>query len=155
MINYNYTTQSTIDSLNFSSTTEEAAGDTTFSHTNNFNNVGYCTNFGNGGRATSDGHWDYVLGTYVVAVGSVRVRGLSVNYSSSLAEIINSNISRNLEIKIGFTTAEEGANDVRVRFKNILNPRLNLLISVLCISRVPQGDLVYLFHNHSAVDGSP
>ena len=92
-INYNYTTQSTIDSLNFSSTTEEAAGDTTFSHTNNFNNVGYCTNFGNGGRATSDGHWDYVLGTYVVAAGSVRVRGLSVNYSSSLAEIINSNIS--------------------------------------------------------------
>jgi len=92
-INYNYTTQSTIDSLNFSSTTEEAAGDTTFSHTNNFNNVGYCTNFGNGGRATSDGHWDYVLGTYSVAVGSVRVRGLSVNYSSSLAEIINSNIS--------------------------------------------------------------
>ena len=92
-INYNYTTQSTIDSLNFSSTTEEAAGDTTFSHTNNFNNVGYCTNFGNGGRSTSDGHWDYVLGTYSVAVGSVRVRGLSVNYSSSLAEIINSNIS--------------------------------------------------------------
>ena len=92
-INYNYTTQSTIDSLNFSSTTEEAAGDTTFSHTNNFNNVGYCTNFGNGGRATNDGHWDYVLGTYNVAVGSVRVRGLSVNYSSSLAEMINSNIS--------------------------------------------------------------
>ena len=92
-INYNYTTQSTIDSLNFSSTTEEAAGDTTFSHTNNFNNVGYCTNFGNGGRATSDGHWDYVLGTYSVAASSVRVRGLSVNYSSSLAEIINSNIS--------------------------------------------------------------
>ena len=92
-INYNYNTQSTIDSLNFSSTTEEAAGDTTFSHTNNFNNEGYCTNFGNGGRSTSDGHWDYVLGTYNVAVGSVRVRGLSVNYSSSLAEIINSNIS--------------------------------------------------------------
>ena len=92
-INYNYTTQSTIDSLNFSSTTEEAAGDTTFSHTNNFNNVGYSTNFGNGGRATNDGHWDYVLGTYNVAVGSVRVRGLSVNYSSSLAEMINSNIS--------------------------------------------------------------
>ena len=92
-INYNYNTQSTIDSLNFSSTTEEESGDTTFSHTNNFNNVGYCTNFGNGGRSTSDGHWDYVLGTYNVAVGSVRVRGLSVNYSSSLAEIINSNIS--------------------------------------------------------------
>jgi hypothetical protein len=92
-INYNYTAQSTRDSLNFSSTTEEAAGDTTFSHTSSFNNEGYCTTFGNGGHDTSDGHWDYVLGTYNVAVGSVRVRALSVNYSSSLAEMINSNIS--------------------------------------------------------------
>ena len=92
-INYNYTAQSTRDSLNFSSTTEAASGDTTFSHTSSFSNEGYCTNFGNGGHDTSDGHWDYVLGTYNVAVGSVRVRGLSVNYSSSLAEMINSNIS--------------------------------------------------------------
>ena len=92
-INYNYTAQSTRDSLNFSSTTEEASGDTTFSHTSSFSNEGYCTNFGNGGHGTSDGHWDYVLGTYNVAVGSVRVRALSVNYSSNLAEMINSNIS--------------------------------------------------------------
>jgi len=92
-INYNYTAQSTRDSLNFSSTTEEAAGDTTFSHTNNFNNEGYCTNFGNGGHGSTDGNWDYVLGTYDVNVGSVRVRALSVNYSSSLAEMINANIS--------------------------------------------------------------
>ena len=92
-INYNYTAQSTRDSLNFSSTTEEASGDTTFSHTSSFSNEGYCTNFGKGGHGTSDGHWDYVLGTYNVAVGSVRVRALSVNYSSSLAEMINSNIS--------------------------------------------------------------
>ena len=91
-INYNYTAQSTRDSLNFSSTTEEASGDTTFSHTSSFSNEGYCTNFGNGGHGSTDGNWDYVLGTYDVNVGSVRVRALSVNYSSSLAEMINSNI---------------------------------------------------------------
>ena len=92
-INYNYTAQSTRDSLNVSSITEEAAGDTTFSHTNTFNNEGYCTNFGNGGHDTSDGHWDYVLGNYNQAVGTSRVRALSVNYSGSLSEMIGANIS--------------------------------------------------------------
>ena len=92
-INYDMSAQNTRDSLNVSSITEEAAGDTLFSHTNNFANEGYCTNCTGGGHDSTDGHWDYVVGNFNQAVASSRVRGLSVNYSSSLAEIINSNIS--------------------------------------------------------------
>ena len=41
-------------------------------------------------------------------------------------KIINSNISRNLEAIIGFTSSIEGANDVRIRFKNTSNPNRNI-----------------------------
>ena len=92
-INYDMTAQNTRDSLNVSSITEEAAGDTLFSHTNTFANEGYCTNCTGGGHDSSDGHWDYVVGNYNQAVASSRVRGLSVNYSSSLAEVKGTSIS--------------------------------------------------------------
>ena len=92
-INYNMTAQSTRDSLNVSSITEEAAGDTLFSHTNTFNNEGYCTTFGGGGHDSTDGHWDYILGNFNQAVASSRVRALSVNYSGALSEMIGTHIS--------------------------------------------------------------
>jgi len=92
-INFDYSTSSTRDSLNVSSTTDNAQGDHTFSHTNNFNNEGYCTNCTGGGHDSTDGHWDYVLGNYNQAVASSRVRGLSVNYSSSLADVKGASIS--------------------------------------------------------------
>ena len=40
-INFDYSASSTRDSLNVASTTDNAQGDHTFSHTNNFNNEGY------------------------------------------------------------------------------------------------------------------
>ncbi len=92
-INYDMSAQNTRDSLNVSSITEEAAGDTLFSHTNNFANEGYCTNCTGGGHDSTDGHWDYVVGNFNQAVASSRVRGLSVNYSSSLAEVKGTSIS--------------------------------------------------------------
>ena len=54
--------------------------------------------------------------------------------------IVNSNISRNLEVIIGFTSNIEGPNDVRVRFKNIANPNRNL-----------QTQSCYVFSNLSGV----
>ena len=92
-INYDMSAQNTRDSLNVSSITEEAAGDTLFSHTNNFANEGYCTNCTGGGHDSTDGHWDYVLGNYNQAVGSSRVYGASVNYSSALSEVKGTSIS--------------------------------------------------------------
>jgi len=92
-INYDYTAQNTRGSLNISSVTEEAAGDTTFTHTNAFSSEGYCTNCTGGGHDSTDGHWDYVLGNYNQTTTASRIRGLSVNYSSSLAEVKGGSIS--------------------------------------------------------------
>ena len=92
-INYDYTAQNTRGSLNVSSVTEEAAGDTTFSHTNAFSSEGYCTNFGNGGHDSTDSHWDYALGNYDQTVSASRIRSFSVNYSSSLSEAKGASIS--------------------------------------------------------------
>jgi len=92
-INFDYSASSTRDSLNVSSTTDNAQGDHTFTHTNNFNNEGYCTNCTGGGHDSTDGHWDYVLGNYNQAVASSRVRGLSVNYTSALSDVKGASIS--------------------------------------------------------------
>ena len=92
-INFDYSASSTRDSLNVSGTTDNAQGDHTFTHTNTFNNEGYCTNCTGGGHDSTDGHWDYVLGNFNQAVGTSRIRGLSVNYSSSLADVKGASIS--------------------------------------------------------------
>ena len=92
-INFDYSASSTRDSLNVSSITDEAQGDHTFTHTNNFNNEGYCTNCTGGGHDSTDGHWDYVLGNFDQATTQSRIRGLSVNYSSSLADVKGASIS--------------------------------------------------------------
>ena len=92
-INYDMTAQNTRGSLNVSSISETAAGDTTFSHTNPFSSEGYCTNCTGGGHDSTDGHWDYFVGNYNQAVGSSRVYGASVNYSSALSEVKGTSIS--------------------------------------------------------------
>ena len=92
-INFDFSADNTRDSLNVSGTTDNAQGDFTFSHTNTFNNEGYCTNCTGGGHDSTDGHWDYVLGNFDQATTQSRIRGLSVNYSSSLADVKGASIS--------------------------------------------------------------
>ena len=81
------------DSFNNSSISDEGTGDFTLAFTNNFNYSGYCVTHCVGGHDSTDGHWDYVVGNFNQAVASSRVRGLSVNYSSNLADVKGASIS--------------------------------------------------------------
>jgi hypothetical protein len=62
------------DSLNNSSITDNATGDFTFTHTNNFNYEGYCTVGLSGGHDSSDGNWDYQIGHYDQTTSTYRTR---------------------------------------------------------------------------------
>ena len=61
-INLSYGASSARDSLNVSSITDDATGQFTHTHTNNFSSDQYCTHGLGGGFASSDGHWDYQIG---------------------------------------------------------------------------------------------
>jgi hypothetical protein len=71
------------DSLNNSSVTDNATGDFTYGHTNNFNYEGYCTYGLGGGHDSTDGNWDYQLGNYDQTTSASRVRA----YNSTAAAL--------------------------------------------------------------------
>ena len=65
------------DSLNNSSVTDNATGDFTYGHTNNFNYEGYCVTYCIGGHDDGDGHYDYDGGTFEHLTSSVEVRAFT------------------------------------------------------------------------------